>query len=86
MTIAAAPAERFALRVFEAGEIDAALRERIELLNRVVVADHADELHRRLMTRARGEVHGRAAEDIVGAAEQGLDGIECDAANYKDGH
>src|SRR6185312_7419428 len=86
VAIAAAPAERFAFGTFESGKVDTARRERVEFLDREVVADDADQLDRGLVTGARGEIHGGAAEDIVGFAEGSFDGIECDRSNYQDGH
>src|SRR5207237_4147976 len=50
VTIAAAPAERATLRVLDAGEVDRPILERAgQLVERVIVAHDADDLHRRVM-------------------------------------
>src|SRR5207248_6443255 len=83
MPVPAAPPEGATFRVFEAGEIDTALGEGLQLLNRVIVPDHADELHLREMACRRREERRRPPEDVVGLTKRRLHGVESDGAHYK---
>ena len=86
VAIAAPPAERLALHLLQTGEVDAACLEGLELLDRIVAADHANELDRGLVRGRGGEVVRGPTEDVVGFAERGLDGIKGDGADDEDGH
>jgi hypothetical protein len=68
------------------GEVDAALRQRLELVDRIVVAHDADELHGRQVTRRGGEERTRPAEHVVGLAEWSFDRVERDGADDEDSH
>src|SRR5438105_7111528 len=83
MAIAAAPAKRASVGALEAGEVHAALRERLKLLHWIVAADDADELHAAEMTRRRREESRRAAENIIGLAEGRFDGIQGDGSDHE---
>src|SRR6185437_4514704 len=52
----------------------------------IIVANYADDLHARQMTRGGGEESCGAAEHVVGLAEGRFDGIQRDRSNDDDGH
>ena len=53
--IAAAPVKSVALLALDACDIDVALGEQIEIILREILADHANDPHRRKETRARAK-------------------------------
>ena len=62
------------------------LGEQLGVLRRPVVADDADQLHRREEAGGEREVGGRAAEQIVAAAPGRFDVINGDRADDEQGH
>src|SRR5581483_6436138 len=81
-----APSEGASLGALETGEVDAALRERLQLLHWIIAANDPDELHRRQLARGGREEGRRSAEHVIGFPEGRLDGIEGDGADYEDRH
>ena len=78
VAIASTPAEAGATDFLETRQIHAALDERLQQVEGVVVTDHAHQLHRREVRRRRREIGARSAEHIIGLTERRLDGIERD--------
>ena len=66
-------------------QVDAPLGEAGQIVERIVLADHAHHLDRVQVARGGAEEHRRAAERILGLAERCLDGIERDAADNEQG-
>jgi hypothetical protein len=86
VVIATAPPERRAFSALESGEIDSARSKRLELFNWVVAADYADQLNRREQACSGGEERRRSAEDVVSFSERSFYRVECNRADYKNGH
>jgi hypothetical protein len=84
--IPATPAERVARGLLEPRHVDAALRQRLELVHGIIVTDDADELHGREMDRRGGEEGAGAADDVVGLAERRFHGVQRDRADDEYGH
>ncbi len=82
----AGPAEGFSLRDLQAGEVDLAAFEILDVRGREVVTDNTDHIHRGEKARADRRVGSRAAEEIGVFFDGGFDGIERDGANDEDGH
>ena len=73
MTVAAAPPERLPIGPLEPGEIDPPSSKRLQLLNRKIGADDADELHRGEKARGRRKKCRRPTEDIIRFSERRFD-------------
>ena len=69
--IAAAPMKSVALLALDAGDIDSALGKQIQVILREILADDANDPHRRKITRAEGKIGRRAAENSLGANPNG---------------
>ncbi len=82
----ARPTEGFALRDLQAGEVDVAALEILEVRWWEVVADDADHVHRREKARTDRRVRSGAAEEIGVLFHRSFDGIERDGTNDEDGH
>ena len=61
-------------------DLDRSALEYVEPIGREVFANDADQADRREERCRQGEINGRAAEDFVGLAVGGLDGVNADAA------
>ena len=87
VAVAAAPAERLARRPARGRPSRRrASRSGSQLFHRIVVADDADQLHRRQVAGRRGEEVAGPAEHVVRLAERGFDGVERDGADDENGH
>src|SRR6478752_54820 len=81
MAVAAAPAERGSFCALESAEVDAALFQRLQLVDGIVGADDTDDAHLGEMARRRRKKSRRAAENVVRSPERRLHGIERYGAN-----
>src|SRR5690606_10396831 len=83
VAVGAGPAEAFAGRLDQTAQVDAALDQEVERVDRVVAADHADELHGREQ-RGRGtEVDRRTTKRLVRSAEGRFDAVQGDATHHE---
>jgi hypothetical protein len=73
MPVAAAPPERLPICPLQPGEIDPPSSKRLELLNRKIGTDDADELHRGEKARGRRKKCRRPTEDIIRFSERRFD-------------
>src|SRR5690242_1482834 len=73
--------ERVAARALQPLKVDAAAAEQLQIFFGKILADDADDSHRREEARAHAEVRGRAAEHALGRAGGRLDRIEGDGAD-----
>src|SRR6185369_4200744 len=73
-------------RLLQPRHVHAACAQRLELRHRVVVADDADELHGREMTRRRREECPGPTDHEVRLAEWRFHGIERNGTDDEDGH
>ena len=65
----------------QAGQIDAALREELDLVLRKVLADRRHHLHRREEARGHRKVGRRATQGAIDFAMRGFDGIKEDRSD-----
>ncbi len=87
VSIAAAPAKGCPLRPLEPRQIDRPRREGLlELVDRIVRSDDADELHRREVAGRRREEGPRPAEREIGAPKRRLHGIERNRTDDENAH
>ena len=80
------PPEALAVRALDAAPIDPAFPETLELGDRVVLADHADHLHRVQQRAGHAEVHRGPPERVGRLAERREDRVERDAADDEQAH
>src|SRR5690606_22685432 len=86
VAIGAGPAEAFAGRLDQTAQVDAALDQEVERVDRVVAADHTDELHGREQ-RGRGtEVDRRATKRLGRSAEGRFNAGQGDATHHEQAH
>ena len=84
VAITTAPTEAGAAHLFEAGQIDTAIGQRLQQVYWVVVTDDTHQLYRREVRRRRREVRTRPAEHFIGLAERRFDGIERNGTDDED--
>src|SRR5690606_20880513 len=86
VAVGARPAEAVAGRLDQAGQVDAALDQEVQRLDRVVAADDADELHGREHGGRGAEVDCGAAERLGRSAEWRVDAVQGNAADHEHAH
>src|SRR5205085_12161942 len=74
------------ISALEAAEIDAALLEWLELVDRIIRPNDADHADLGEMAGGCREESGGAAEHVVRSAKRCLDGIECHRAHNEHAH
>ena len=75
-----------AVRVLDAGRIDAALRQNGFVLRGEVPADNANHANIGEITGGKREVSGGATQNLFGSAGGGREGVKGDRADYKNAH
>src|SRR6266550_179163 len=84
--VTAAPMKRIAFLALYALNVDVALIEEVDIILRKILADHADDPHRREQARAQSEIRRRPAQDAFGRPEGRFDRIKSDGSNNQDTH
>ena len=84
--IFARPAESFPGHALHAFRVDLARFPEVEFRRRKIVADDADEFHRRKKARAERGVGSGAAEQVGVLLHRSFDGIERDGTNDENRH
>ena len=78
LRINARPEEGFPRHAFEAGEIDAARREQIDILLIEIVTHHRDDLRLREITGGESDISACAAEHAVYFSVRSFHSVVCD--------
>jgi len=86
LLVFARPAKGLARRDFKAGQVDLAIREKLPVLGREIVANDPDQVDRAEKAGRNGGIRRRTAEQLVMLRRGGLDVIERDGANDEYGH
>ena len=84
--VLAGPEKRLAGDAIEAGEIDLARRQKIDVFLREILADDADDFDLRVIRGGEGDVGARSAEHAVYFSMRRFDAVIGNGSNDDEGH
>src|SRR6185503_19483188 len=84
--IAPAPVKSISFAALNAFDVDITLGKNIQIILGKILADHTDDPHRGKKAGAESEIRRRTAENALGRAERGFDGVKSNGADNQDTH